>query len=127
IAQYDHWVLFQSLNQIFIYDTKKNTYKIIKPETGVNKIFTVGNTILYQTFGTGLFEIENGKSSLVSNEPVILNNKIINIYPSNEGLLIQTQYNGLMELKGNTITSWKTDADKEIQASSIYSSQKLSD
>ncbi len=127
IAQYDHWVIFQSLNQIFIYDTQKKIFKIIKPETGVNKIFTVGTTILYQTFGTGLYEIENGTSKLVSNAPLIKNNKIINIYASGEGLLIQTQFNGLLELKANTVSQWKTDADSELQASSIYSSQKLSD
>ena len=127
IAQYDHWVIFQSLNQIFIYDTHKKTYNIIKPDTGVNKIFRVGNRILYQTFGTGLYEIENGVSKVVNNTTQLTNNKIISIYPYNEGLLIQTQYNGLLELKNNTITHWDTEADSELKSSSIYSGQKLSD
>ncbi|MEE1898182.1 triple tyrosine motif-containing protein [Flavobacterium rakeshii] len=127
IAQYDHWVIFQSLNQIFIYDTQKKTYNILKPDTGVNKIFRVGNRILYQTFGTGLYEIENGVSKVVNNTPQLTDNKIISIYPYNEGLLIQTQYNGLLELKNNTITHWDTDADSELKSSSIYSGQKLSD
>ena len=127
IAQYDHWVIFQSLNQIFIYDTHKKTYNIIKPDTGVNKIFRVGNRILYQTFGTGLYEIENGVSKIVNNTAQLTNNKIISIYPYNEGLLIQTQYNGLLELKNNTITHWDTEADSELKSSSIYSGQKLSD
>ena len=127
IAQYDHWVIFQSLNQIFIYDTQKKTYNILKPDTGVNKIFRVGNRILYQTFGTGLYEIENGVSKVVNNTPQLTNNKIISIYPYNEGLLIQTQYNGLLELKNNTITHWDTEADSELKSSSIYSGQKLSD
>lgn len=127
IAQYDHWVIFQSLNQIFIYDTQKKTYNILKPDTGVNKIFRVGNRILYQTFGTGLYEIENGVSKVVNNTPQLTDNKIISIYPYNEGLLIQTQYNGLLELKNNTITHWDTDADRELKSSSIYSGQKLSD
>ena len=127
IAQYDQWVIFQSLNQIFIYDTKKNTYNIIKPQTGVNKIFMVNSTILYQTFGTGLYEIENGKSHLVSNDPQLVKSKIISIYASNEGLLMQTQFDGLLELKNNTVTKWNTEADSELKTSSIYSSQLLSD
>lgn len=127
IAQYDHWVIFQSLNQIFIYNTQKQTYTIFKPETGVNKIFRVGNRIFYQTFGTGLYEIENGKSRQVDTNPLLTENKIINIYPHNEGLLIQTQYNGLLEYKDGKVTKWVTEADEELKLSSIYSGQKLSD
>lgn len=127
IAQYDHWVIFQSLSQVFIYDTKKNTYNIIKPETGVNKVFTVNSTIFYQTFGNGLYEIENGKSRLVSNDPLVTNSKIINIYALNEALVMQTQFNGLLELKGSTVSKWATEADNDLKSSSIYSSQLLSD
>ncbi|MDV6168563.1 triple tyrosine motif-containing protein [Flavobacterium sp. DG1-102-2] len=127
IAQYDHWIIFQSLSQIFIYDSRAKTYNIIKPESGVNKVFTVNSKILYQTFGTGLYEIENGKSRLVSSDPDILGNKIVNIYDKNESLLIQTQFNGLFEYKNETITKWHTDADAELTNSSIYSGQMLSD
>ena len=119
IAQYDQWVIFQSLNQIFIYNTKSNSFNIIHPETGVNKVFTVNNTILYQTFGTGLFEIENGKSSLVSNDPELIKNKIINIYSQDDGLLIQTQYNGFLRCKDRQITNWAIDADVQLKATSI--------
>lgn len=127
IAQYDHWVIFQSLSQIFIYDTKAKSYNIIKPETGVNKVFTVNNKILYQTFGTGLYEIENGKSKLLSADPSIIKNKIVNIYDRNEGLLIQTQFVGFYEYKDGAISKWNTEADSELQNSSIYSGQLLSD
>lgn len=127
ISQYDQWVIFQSLSQIFIYDTKAKTYNIIKPDTGVNKVFIVNNAILYQTFGTGLFEIENGKSRLVSNDPLITKNKIINIFAGHEGLVMQTAFEGLMELRNGTVTKWSTEADDDLLTSSIYSSQILSD
>jgi AraC family chitin signaling transcriptional activator len=127
IAQYDHWVIFQSLNQIFIYNTRTNSFTAIKPQTGVNKIFTVNNTILYQTFGTGLFEIENGRSIPVSNDPLLIQNKIINIYSRNDALLIQTQYNGFFTLKDGVVSKWNTASDEELKNSSIYSSQMLSD
>lgn len=127
IAQYDHWVIFQSLNQIFIYDTTKGTYKIVAPKSGVNKVFTVNNTILYQTFTTGLYEIENGTSRLVSNDPAILNNKIVNIFSKNDALLLQTQFNGFYKLNGKTAVKWNTAADADLLNNSIYSSQMLSD
>jgi len=127
IAQYDQWVIFQSLSQIFIYDTAKKSFNIIRPETGVNKVFLAGNSILYQTFGTGLFEIVNGKSKMVSTDPAILKNKIVNIYPKDEGLLIQTMYNGLYFFNQGEVTKWVTEADAELTNSSIYSSRMLSD
>lgn len=127
IAPYDHWVIFQSLSQIFIYDTKTGKFNVLAPETGVNKIFTLNNTIFYQTFGTGLYEIENGKSKLISNDPQLVKNKIVNIYARNETLLLQTQFNGFLELKESIIKHWNTEADAELYNSSIYSSRMLSD
>ena len=127
IAQYDHWIIFQSLSQIFIYDSRIKTYNIIKPVSGVNKVFTVSNKILYQTFGTGLYEIENGQSKLISAQPEIVKNKIVNIYERNEALLLQTQFNGLYEYRNQVITKWNTEADAELKNSSIYSGQMLSD
>ena len=127
IAQYDRWIIFQSLSQIFVYDTKAKSYNIIKPQSGVNKVFTVSNRILYQTFGTGLYEIENGRSRLVSAHPVIISNKIVNIYERNEGLLLQTQFDGLFDYNDSGITKWNTEADTELVNSSIYSGQMLSD
>lgn len=127
IARYDHWIIFQSLGQIFIYDTKAKSFNIIKPETGVNKVFTVDNKIMYQTFGTGLYEIENGTSKLLSAHPTITANKIVSIYKRHEGLLIQTQFNGLFDYRNGIVTKWNTEADNQLQNSSIYSGQMLSD
>lgn len=127
IAKYDHWVLFQSLNQIFVYNTKEKSFRTIAPKKGINKVFMVGNTIMYQPFDEGLFEIENGNSKLVSADPVLVNNKIVNIYQRDDGLLLQTAFNGLYELKNGSCTKWHTEADGQLEASSIYSSSLLSD
>ena len=127
IAQYDRWVIFQSLSQIFIYDTRNDKFNIISSDTGMNKVFTVNNTILYQTFSSGLFEIENGASKLLSNAPLFANSKIVNIFNREDALLIQTQYGGFFEFRNGVITKWNTEADSQLQSSSIYSSQMLSD
>ncbi|TRW23441.1 LuxR family transcriptional regulator [Flavobacterium zepuense] len=127
IAQYDHWVIFQSLSQIFIYDCKSGKYNIITSDTGMNKVFAVNNTILYQTFSSGLYEIENGTSKLISNAPLFANSKIVNIFSKDDCLLIQTQYDGFYEFKNNIVTKWAIEADNELQSGSVYSCQMLSD
>ncbi|NDI98923.1 LuxR family transcriptional regulator [Flavobacterium sp. LaA7.5] len=127
IIEYDHWIIFQSLNQIFIYNAKDESFKIIKSNAGINKVFVVNNIILYQTFGTGLYEIENGKSKLISDDPIIRGNKIVSIFPRSEHLLLQTQYHGFYEYHDDKITPWATEADDELKSSSIYSSKMLND
>lgn len=127
IAQYDRWVIFQSLNQIFIYDTETEKFNIIGSGAGINKVFTVNNTILYQTFNSGLFEIENGQSRLISNAPLLTKSKIVNIYGRDDSYLIITQYDGFYELKNGILTRWNIAADAELSTTSIYSSQLLTD
>ena len=128
IIDFDQWVIFQSLNQIFLYDTKTNSFKIITPKSSINKAFKANNSIYFQTYGEGLFEIENGIGKLVSNDPVILKNKIVNIFSKDsEGLLLQTQFNGFFKLSNALISKWDIEANSELLGSSIYSSQMLSD
>jgi ligand-binding sensor domain-containing protein/DNA-binding CsgD family transcriptional regulator len=127
ILNYEQWVIFQSLNRMYIYDTKTKKFSIITPENDILKSFGVANSIYFQTQNGGLFEIENGKSKLVSNNPVLLNNKIVNIFSTNEGLLIQTQSSGFFQFISGTLTKFNTEADAILSQSSIYSSQRLSD
>jgi DNA-binding CsgD family transcriptional regulator len=127
ILNYDQWILFQSLNKIFIYDTKTGKFNIIIPKNGIVKSFRTNNSIYFQTINEGLYEIENGKSKLISNNPIFQNNRIVSVFAITEGLLIQTQNNGLFKLIGDKVTKFSTDADTAIASSTIYSSQILAD
>jgi DNA-binding CsgD family transcriptional regulator len=127
ILKYDQWILFQSLNRIYIYDTKTGTFKIIAPKNGVIKSFAPNNSIYFQTIKEGLFEIESGKAKLVSDNPILKKFTIANIFTTDEGLLIQTQLDGIYKLVGNALTRVSTDIDAELKSSFVYSSQRLQD
>ncbi len=127
IINYEQWVIFQSLNRIYIYDTKTNNFKIVIPESNILKSFKTVNSIYYQTVNYGLFEIENGRNKPVLSNSVLKNNKIVNIFSDDDGLLIHTQFNGFYKLINKSLSKLSTEADSEIAASSIYSSQLLSD
>lgn len=128
ILHYDKWVIFQSLNRIYIYDTQSKKFSIIHPKNTIIKAFKTSNSIYYQSANEGLFEIENGKSKLISNDAVLKNNRIINLFSTKDGLLIQTQLNGLFQLNGqNSISKFRTEVDQLLNESSIYSCEKLSD
>lgn len=127
ILQYDQWILFQSLNRIYIYDTKTGKFKIIAPKNGVIKSFAPKNAIYFQTIKEGLFEIESGKAKLVSDHPILKKFTIVNVFATEDGLLIQTQLDGIYKLTGNTLTRFSTDVDGELKSSFVYSSQLLQD
>ncbi|TRX42131.1 helix-turn-helix and ligand-binding sensor domain-containing protein [Flavobacterium restrictum] len=127
IWNYEQWVVFQSLDKIYIYDSKSGHFNIIAPQHEITKSYRTSSAIYYQTVNEGLFEIESGKGHLVSNNPVLIQNRIINVFASNEGLLIQTQWNGFYKLVGNILTKFSTDVDTQLASSSIYNSKLLSD
>nr|WP_315207787.1 triple tyrosine motif-containing protein [uncultured Flavobacterium sp.] len=127
ILNYEQWVIFQSLDRIYIYDTKTGSFKIIAPKNNITKSFRTKNAIYFQSINEGLFEIESGKGRLVSNNPILQNNRIVNVFAIDEGLLIQTQLNGFYRLTGTVLTKFTTEVDFELASSSVYSSQLLSD
>ena len=127
ILNYDQWVIFQSLNRIYIFDTKTAVFKIIAPKSEISKSFKTKNALLFQTMSEGLFEIESGKERLLSDNKILKSNKIVNIFNIDEGFLIQTQRNGFYKLIGSNVTKFDTDADADLAASSVYSCQLLSD
>ncbi|OXA86378.1 triple tyrosine motif-containing protein [Flavobacterium hercynium] len=127
ILKYDQWILFQSLNRIYIYDTKTKGFKIISPKNGVVKSFSTQKSIYYQTINEGLFEIEGGKGKLISDDPLLKKYTIVNIFTLDDGLLLQTQLDGFYKLTGTSLTPFKTEADAQLKASFVYSSQRLED
>lgn len=127
IFSYDQWMVFQSLNQLHIYDTKTEKFSVIAPKNGILKSFQADHSIYYQVAGEGLYEIENGKAKLVSNQSIAVNTKIVAIFPADDGLLLQTQHNGLFTLINGDFAPFFSDANDQIITSSVYSCQQLSD
>lgn len=127
ILNYDQWMIFQSLNRIYIYDSKAGTFKIISRKNGIWKSIRTSNSIYFQTLGEGLFEIENGQAKLVSNDPLVKSNKIVNIFSDENGLILQTAQIGFYKLNGGALSRYATAADAQLSSSTIYSSQMLSD
>ena len=127
ILNYEQWVIFQSLNRIYIYDSKTGKMNMISRKNGVLKSFRTNNSIYFQTMGEGLFEIENGKSKLISNHSILINSKIVNVFSDEDGLILQMAQNGFYRLTGGAISKLPTQADAELATSTVYSSQMLSD
>ncbi len=127
IISYDQWVVFQSLNRIYIYDTKTGHFKIIASTTGITKSYEINNAIYFQSLKEGLYEIESGKARLVSGSPVLKKNRIVSVFSIDKGLLIQTEFNGFYTLIGSVLSKFQVEADSEFASNNVYSCIRLSD
>lgn len=127
ILKFDSFVLFQSLKRIYIYDTVKETFNIINSEGSLPKIFKVGESLYFQKIGKGIFKIENGEPVLISDNPILQHNILVNIYLINEIVYFQTQEVGIYKFYNNKVSKWEISANKVIDVLNIYSSLQLKD
>ncbi len=127
IIDIEGYVLFQSLERIYVYNTSDQSFNIIDSEIRINKIFEVNETIFFQKGNMDVFRIDNGKEVLTIPSSKIDNKEIVNIYDYGEGLLLQTKENGFYTFINNTLGKWNTSSDSILNNISVYSSIRLKD
>ena len=122
IAGIENWVVFQSLNRIYIYDKQQNNIQIIESDHTVNKIFEVDETIYFQRLNRGVFTIEGGKEVLFLDAPDLIDLEIVSIFKEENKLLILTRHNGFF--------CWDKGQLKQLESPlsrfSVYSAIRLS-
>lgn len=126
ILELDRWVLFQSLDRIYIYDTRLNTIDYIESETTIIKIYKVENEIYYQKFNQGIYKFINGNEELITDNEILKNKIVINIFSEDGQLLFQTKEHGFFVTTNNkSIINWDYGLNKKLRNYSIYNSIKL--
>jgi len=127
LVTYDDWVLFQSFNRIYFYNTIKKKFNIINSNNQISKVFNIDNVIYYQVLNEGLYTIEGGASKLISNNAVFTNELIISVFSIDEGLLIQTRNSGFYVFKNNMVSKWDIQANKTLNEIKVFNSIQLKD
>ena len=128
ILALENWVLFQSLNRIYIYNPTDETFKIIESQKGITKSFLQDDgSVYYQDIGLGLFEIKNGEAVLVADNELLKNEIIINVFSHVDGHLILTQNKGFYHLNSNSqiIKPWNIKSLSVIKNVTIYNGFRL--
>ena len=127
IIALDNWILFQSLNRIYIYNLIDKSFKIIESETRITKMYKVESSIYFQRIDNGIFKIENGSDILITNDPLIQTNIIINLYKKDDSLFLETENDGFYTLKNGVLKPWDAPINEELKTLSVYNSIQLSD
>lgn len=127
IIDLDDFILFQSLSRIYIYDTLNDFYKVIESRTHLPKIYKVDGSIYYQKMESGIYKIENGNSILITDDQIVKENIVVNIFEHQDKFLIQTQNLGFYVLDDGILQKWNIPANDILERTSVYSSIKLRD
>ncbi|MDW5287542.1 triple tyrosine motif-containing protein [Formosa sp. PL04] len=125
ILIFEDWVLFQSLNRIYIYNTIDETFNIINSETVLYKIFEIDRSIYFQKVADGIYKIERGKEVLVSNDPIFQDNILVNIYKIDSKTVFLTQDAGFFTLQNGKIETWESPINEVIKNQRVFSSIQL--
>lgn len=127
IIAVEDWVLFQSLNRIYIYNLKTETFKIIESKTTITKIYEVEGSIYFQRINNGIFKIESGKDILMTNAEPLKENIVVNIFKRDDTLFFETQDDGFYTYYNDILKPWDAPINNELKTLSIYNSIQLHD
>jgi len=108
-------ILFQTFQQIFIYDPIKNNLEVIVASKGYNLLFNSKDRVFIQDTGLGLFEIVGKNQILVEGTDQVQINIIgVSVINSKE-LLIFTKEQGVWTWRDNIVSknNWNINKDFE--------------
>jgi AraC family chitin signaling transcriptional activator len=127
IVNVKQWVLFQSLDRIYVYDTQTKTFNIIQSKSSITKMYIINEDVYFQEFDRGVFKIENGLPVQVINDPRINSTRVVNMFNHESGILLLTARNGFYFYNNNELSKWDINANKQLAGFTIYSANKLND
>jgi hypothetical protein len=127
IIEIDNWILFQSLNRIYVLNSTDNSLQIIAAKTLITKMYAVDGSVYFQNENEGIYKIDNGKSILVTNDQLIKNSTVINIFIKDDFLLLETQEKGFYKLDKGKLIAWDISSNKLLSEVIVYNSIQLSD
>lgn len=126
IINHDEWILFQSLNRIYLYHVTDESISFLEVENTITKLFEFENDFYFQVANEGLFAIENKKSKLISDDSVLKDNVLVNLFMRNDDILFLTASRGFYSISNEIVQPWSVPADSELEGLSIYSSIHMS-
>jgi ligand-binding sensor domain-containing protein/DNA-binding CsgD family transcriptional regulator len=126
IIHHNEWILFQSLNRIYIYHDRDQSISFIEVENTITKLFEIENDFYFQVSDKGLYAIENKKSKLISDHPVLKENVLVNLFMRNDEVVFLTASKGFYTIANGIVQPWSVPADSMLEGLSMYSSIRMS-
>lgn len=121
IESYRQYVLFQSLDRIYIYDTENDQVQVITPKNKIFRLFLVEEELFFQVKGEGIYSIEQGEPVLYSNTNVFKENRLINLFRIEGSLIGITATKGFYTFNQSEAKAWSKVTNKLLDKINVYS------
>ncbi len=128
ILAIEDWILFQSLNRIYIYNPTDENFTIIEAETDKAQIFNLKSGIYFQRKNQGIFKITDGAPTLVTQDDQIKNKTLVGLFEyQNELVYLTTDAKFYKPDTQSQLVEWNIPAQSDLVSLNIYSSLRLKD
>jgi len=127
ITGFDNWIIFQSLDRIYIYNTKNEKFTIIDSKSTRAKIFVVNQEVYFQKHGDGVYKIEKGAPKKILDHPALNDTLLVGIFELNKELIFLTENGKFYRWNEVRLTDWNISAKNDLNNVNIYSSLQIKD
>ena len=122
----DNYVVFQSLNRIYIYNILDKSFNILDSIDRIVKIYKVEESIYFQKINKGIFKIEKGEGVIFLDHDVLKKEEVINIFSIDNELIFITRDHGIYTYKNERFSTWQNSLSIQLENVSFYDAIKLS-
>lgn len=128
IKSQDNYVIFQSYDRIYFYDTTKKQLHYTTDKGNYYRVFKVNTKVYVQKLDGTISRLENGIEILIAKIPEELNIKyILNIFSINNTLIVLTRTQGLFKIQNKTLNKWHIPGDTFLDKARIFRGIQLRD
>ncbi|TDU39555.1 regulatory LuxR family protein [Gelidibacter sediminis] len=127
IINYDVWVLFQTNDHIYFYNTETEKFKTIEVQNIIYKLFKVNNRIYFHVANEGLYRIDAGQPKLIAAGDIVEKGRIVNVFEEDNQLSIITRNQGFFSINNGKLKKWNIEADQILNGTSVFTGIKLKD
>lgn len=126
ILELNEWVIFQTPNRIYFYNTLNDEFKILTSESAIFNIYRVNDDIYFDVRNEGIYKIVNGEPKLIVEDSLIKNERIVNIFIQGDTQLFLTQQSGFYTIENGKASKWNIEANSILDNVTVYSAIQLS-
>lgn len=128
IEAFESWIVFQSSDRIYFYNTKSKEVNYFTDENNYLRIFELNGIIYIHKKDRKLYRIEGGVEIEIVEFPDEFDVKLVlNIFQFGDSFIVLTRNEGFFIIKDGIAEKWNIPADSVIAASHIFSGIQLGD
>lgn len=128
ILQIEKWVIFQSYERLYFYNTVEKSVHYFTDKHNYLKIFEIDGKLYILKFNGTITTVESGKEVLLQTLPQAYDIRlIVNLFKDDNRVIALTRNKGFFIWEGNNFYKWRTPADSLLDNAIVFNGIKLSD